>query len=160
MEPIRELWVIGEGFLRSTFGTLQTLRTEPQQLAEFRSQSHGQRGKLQKCHPSIPYIYKNFKVKPFYQPNAGDARGTLYKLYQSLVQALNKQNKLPDYIVMLIDRDIILQLDYFKPGVKYILEWCIGCPFKQKRSPKRYFTRSCWPRNFGHMGADDQQTIY
>ena len=125
VNPLKHLWLIGEGFLCSTLGTLQILRTEldAEQEPQLLEQSLNMRERNERKNVIVrtPYIYNNFKVKPYYQPNAGTAHGTLYKMYNSVVEALNADNKLPHYIVMLPDRDLILQLNYFKIGVGFIL---------------------------------------
>ena len=78
-----------------------------------------------------PYVYQQFLIKPFYQTGMGSAPGTVHKLYNSMVEAFNKSHKLPHYILMVPDRDIILQLDYFAPGIGFIIEQTMEWLFKQ-----------------------------
>ena len=120
-QPLKDIWVIGEGFLRSSFGTLQTLRTEVSD-----DNSKGKHG-----NHSIPYIYQQYKVKPFYQASSGSATWTLYKLFNSLVGALNKESKLPEYILMLPDRHIILDINYYRPGIGFIIDRAMSWLGKQ-----------------------------
>ena len=42
-----------------------------------------------------------------------------------MVEGLNKDNFLPEYIVIIPDRDIILELNYFKPGMVFVLDQLI-----------------------------------
>ena len=105
VRPLRDLWIVGEGFLRSIYGMLQHLKTEAIAANE-----------------SIPYMYQQIHVHPFYQTSNGTAQGTLHKILNSVIEGLNESNKLPHYILILVDRDIILQLDYFVPGTFFILE--------------------------------------
>ena len=98
--------MVGEEFLHSSFATLQALKTSPSDnnLDE------------------IPYIYQEYGITPFYQALTGSAEGTLCNQYNSLVEALNKDNHLPEYILLFPDRDIILELNYFAPGTLFILD--------------------------------------
>ena len=105
--PLREIWIVGEGFLKSSFAKLQTMKTSADSQQS-------------------PYVYQQFLIKPFYQTGMGSAPGTVHKLYNSLVEAFNKSHKLPHYILMVPDRDIILQLDYFAPGIGFIIEQTDG----------------------------------
>ena len=106
------MWIVGEGFLKSSFATLQTMKTS------LDSQNW-------------PYIYQHFQIKPFYQTGSGSAVGTIHKLYNSLVEALNKSHILPHYILVIPDRDIILQLDFFALGIGFIIEQMMEWLFKQ-----------------------------
>ena len=74
-----------------------------------------------KTKKETPYLYQQYHIKPFYQASSGSASGTLFKIYNSVVEGLNSDNKLPEYIIVLLDRDIILDLDYFVPGTLFIL---------------------------------------
>ena len=99
---MKEVWIIGEGFLRSSFSTLQSMKTD---------------------NKVPPYIYQHYRLKPFYQASAGGAQGTQQNLYNSLIQALNnKGNVMPEYVIMIPDCDIILELNYFAPGTLFILD--------------------------------------
>ena len=116
-QPLRDIWLVGKGFLQISLGTLQTLRTEPDDALQGSSNTNAVNSTIQ-----IPYIYQHYKVRPYYQVSSGDAEGTLHKLYNSVVQAINKEPRLPQYLLMFLDRDVILQLNYFQPGISFVLE--------------------------------------
>ena len=113
--PLKEIWIIDEGFLRSTYGSLQSMKS-----------SVGIDEGAQ-----MPYLYQHYKVTPFYQASSGSATGTLQNVYNSLVQALNKDNKLPEYIIFLLDHNLILEIDFFYPGKVFVLEQIIHWLSKQ-----------------------------
>ena len=113
--PLKQIWMIGEGFLRSTFATLQSLKTVPTMDIDDNSQD-GQ------SVMKIPYINYNYQITPFYQQSAGSAEGTLVNLYNSVVEAMNKSNVVPEYLLLFPDKDIILELNYFVPGTLFILD--------------------------------------
>ena len=103
IRPIRTLWLVGEGFFCASLSALQNLKT----------------GGIAS---NWPYLYQQFQIKPLYQQSSGNAVGTLHKLYNSVVKGLNGDNRLPDYIFLFPDRDIILELNYFKPGKFSVLQ--------------------------------------
>ena len=45
----------------------------------------------------------------------------MHKLFNSLIEGLNKDPYLPHFILLIPDRDIILQTNFFKPGIGHIL---------------------------------------
>ena len=51
----------------------------------------------------------------------GTPEGTLHKMYNSIVERLNKNNALLNVILMVPDRDVILQADFFQPGIFYVM---------------------------------------
>ena len=67
----------------------------------------------------------NTSVWPYYQPNVGSAHSSLYKRYNSIIEAINKEKELPKYILIFPDHDLILQLNYFNIRIGYILHECI-----------------------------------
>ena len=56
---------------------------------------------------------------------------TLYNLYNSVSEAIHKKKYLPKYIMLLPDHDLILHIDYFEPGVVYILQQALDWLPKQ-----------------------------
>ena len=69
-----------------------------------------------------PYLYQHYSVLPYYQTSSGNAQGTMHKLVNSLIEALNENNKLPEYILLIPDRDLVLQIVNFVPGIVFIME--------------------------------------
>ena len=103
--PTRDLWIIGEGFLRASFGALQDLKSE-----------------AKTSNRTLPYLYDFFRITPFFQKSASTPEGTLHKLHNSIIEGLNKETYLPHYIIFIPDRDIILQADFFHPGIGFVLQ--------------------------------------
>ena len=104
--------MIGEGFFKSIFSTLQDIKQE-----------------ANISHKPIPHIYDFYKITPYFQKSSGSTEGTLYKIYNSLVEGLNKENYLPHTVLLIPDRDLILQADFFQPGIGYVmgvqLDWLL-----------------------------------
>ena len=70
----------------------------------------------------MPYLYQHYKITPFYQASSGSPAGTLQNVYNSLVEALNNENKLPEYIIFLLDCDLTLEMDFCCPVAVFVLE--------------------------------------
>ena len=103
-----------EGFLCSTFVSLQAMKSETSISSRVK-----------------PYMYDFFKIHPFYQKSAGNPEGTLHKLFNSVIEGLNKEKQLPYFIMFVVDRDIVLQTDHFKPGIIFVLEKQLDWIFRE-----------------------------
>ena len=91
-------------------------------------------------------------MRPFYQANTGGAENTIVNIYNSIVQALNTETKLPKYILILPDRDVILQMNFFKPGLLHLLEKCmawLGKNIDRALSARREKLRDILPGSMG-----------
>ena len=97
--------MVGNIFLRATFPTLQTMKTEA--AVNKRQQ---------------PYMYDFFNIRCYFQQSDGSADGTLHKIYNALVEALNQKAHLPRYLMVIPDRDLILQADHYNQGLNHILD--------------------------------------
>ena len=71
---------------------------------------------------SQPYMFDFFNIKAFYQPSNRSAEGSLHKIFNALVEALNAKAHLPKYLIVIPDRDLILQAGHFNQGLNHILD--------------------------------------
>ena len=69
-----------------------------------------------------PYIYQFFNVMVFYQKSDGKANNAMLNIYNSLIEALNKYARLPRFIFVIPDHDLVIQANHFKYGMNFILE--------------------------------------
>ena len=91
-------------------------------------------------------------MRPFYQAKSGGAENTIVNIYNLIVQALNTETKLPKYILILPDRDVILQMNFFKPGLLHLLEKCmawLGKTLKEPYLPTEKKLRDILPGSMG-----------
>ena len=64
------------------------------------------------------YIEENFEVLPFYSGKYSDKNSNaLSRLINSFIEAMNTKFYLPDYIIVLLDDDLIEYLQYKKFGI-------------------------------------------
>ena len=81
---------MGDRFLNDVIGTLQGMKTQ---------------AKLKKT--ELPYLYEMYNFKAFYINPLSDVTPTIVRIYNSLTEALNKYEHLPKYILVVMDKDIV-----------------------------------------------------
>ena len=69
-----------------------------------------------------PYIYTYFNVSAFYQASNGTAEGSLHRIHNAVIEGINKNEKLPRFIIITPDSDLITHGDFFTYGVKIIYD--------------------------------------
>ena len=107
MVVVRTLWMVGDDFFRSLFGSLAAICTQ--------ARIHNSKQ---------PYIYDNFEVVALHKNSYGNTRSCLARINNAMVEELNKEYKLPKCIVIFLDSDIIEMAEIFDCGVKAILDNC------------------------------------
>ena len=72
------------------------------------------------------YTKDNFEVKPYCQSKYENAdRNMLNRLRSSLIQGINDQSKLPKFIIVILDDDIIEYIGYTGQGSSALMGKCI-----------------------------------
>ena len=77
---------------------------------------------LRKRTDDLPYLYKYFNIIPLFTASNGSADGSLYRSYNAVVEGFNQNVRMPRYVIMILDCDIIIHTDFFSYGVKPIFE--------------------------------------
>ena len=68
----------------------------------------------------MPYVFKQFNVLPYYNTKSSALYGLARQL-NPLIEALNERPKLPKYILLVPDRDIINETKAYGFGASYVL---------------------------------------
>ena len=92
MTAYQDTWFVGDNFLREAFPTLTNLRNH---------------AGLNCRHP--PYIYEFYNVFGYFQNRQSLVTG-LTRLFNALMEALNNRLKLPKYVILVPDSDILEQM--------------------------------------------------
>ena len=87
------MWIVGDTFLKETSSDLYDLRDKAPQKQQL-----------------VPFIFKYFNVQGFYT-NKG-VRSRINRFLAPLVEALNKYHKLPKYLLIVPDKDLLSQLNW------------------------------------------------
>ena len=99
-----DVWLIGDSFLRSIFPALQALRAKA--VLDKRAK---------------PYIYEFYNVIPRYSALNSNIRSVLARIFNELVTALNERPRIPRYIFMILDREILEVADHNNFGIYQII---------------------------------------
>ena len=102
VQAIHDIWIIGDTFLRQMYPTLQDIKTS----AVFKKKT-------------APYMYEQYNVFCYY-PTAVNRLmdNALAGTLNALVTILNKRERLPRYIVVVTDQNIVQTADHYDFGVK------------------------------------------
>ena len=97
---VYDLWILGDNFLHESFGSFQSLR--------YRSQ---------KGEDDIPpYIQEYFNVKEFYHGSStSGVKFTAVRMINMLIDAIAERKRLPKYLVIVPDKDILYDIDTSSP---------------------------------------------
>ena len=104
VEAFEDLWFVGDHFLRETFPTLKTMTEE-----------------TIKNKKTPPYIEEEFNVCSLYTDVFNQTKSTAARIYNCVVEEMNTRHRLPKYIVVVPDRDVITNGDDFGKDAPVLL---------------------------------------
>ena len=96
VEAFNEVWIVGDDFLKDCANTMKSRKRSTQTAPLFKS---GQQVTTNKY-----LLHQNYNVKIFY---AGSGVRGANRFIYPLVEALNNNHKLPQYIIIIPDKDMI-----------------------------------------------------
>ena len=109
VKAIKDCWIVGDEFLSDTFTALQEFKAE---------------------NAVKPHIYEQYNMMPFFQsPLKPHPR--VVKVLNSFIEGLNSTPKLPKYVLLIPDQDLIVGAKHLDYGVIHIIEEQIKWLFKQ-----------------------------
>ena len=100
MSAAYDLWIIGDGFLKDMIPSIRSLKTQ---------------ATINKKKP--PYMYEYFNIKFFHTYHASSTRNAIARIHNAVVEALNTNARLPAYILMMLDSNILETISYFEFGI-------------------------------------------
>ena len=113
---MKDVWLIGDWFLKQIFNTLPAIRNE----AVISKQE-------------IPYIYRYYDIYAYFQCRSIVAQHEgLLRLANALIEALNKRNRLPCIIMLFSDKDVLESLgkeyadDNTHDAVYKLIQWMVN----------------------------------
>ena len=108
MPALMDIWFIGDAFLQDVFATMQTMKS----TAAMDKQSP-------------PYVYEQYNVFVFFTAQTSHQINFLARVQNAMMEAFNRRFHLPRYIVIMLDKDLIEVVNYFKYGESMILDKAI-----------------------------------
>ena len=98
VKALFDAWFIGDTFLQDLAQTYETIR----QKAE---KSRGDKDKM--------YLLQYYNVKTGYKRLSIGVRRASARILNSLIDLLNEEHKLPRFLVVIVDKDLIADTDIF-----------------------------------------------
>ena len=99
-----DLWLVGDAFLRDLFPTLQALRAKAVLDEKVK-----------------PYIFEYYNIVPLYPAKSSNIRSTEARIFNELVGGLNERPKLPRYVLIVLDKEILESADHNNFGINRIV---------------------------------------
>ena len=110
VKALKDCWLIGDNFLADIFPTLQRIKSDTPIKQK-----------------QAPYIYDYYNIFSWTSP-LSDERSTPARILNSFTEGLNKIHRLPKYVLVLSDKDILDGLQYNKnlsSNIEYQLSWLV-----------------------------------
>ena len=108
----RNAWLIGDDFLKRNYQGYPALRSE---------------GAARDY--AAPYIFNNYNVSTFTSSDKKGSRNPMVKIVNGFIDAINKYQCMPRYLIFVIDWDFVKFIDFYEYGVSKMigtmLEWLI-----------------------------------
>ena len=103
-----DVWLCGDEFLNNLFPILQELCDSAKD-----------------AHEPIPYLYQYYNITRITEEKMSTNKTFLSRVINSITRGLQNQPKLPRYIIMLIDADLVQFVNHFGFSISHILGSCL-----------------------------------
>ena len=114
-----DIWVVGDHFLDSVVNKWQ----------ELQNTSWLDRKNKNKDRPTL-YMADYYNVRPFCYTQTATVKPAIARIVNSLIDGVNQEHRLPKYLIVVIDWDIIDDLEFFDFGADKCLAVNINWLFK------------------------------
>ena len=111
----RDAWLVGDNFLDEVFYAFTKLKDEAKD-----SQQSG------------PYLYQYYNITCSTENNLSSNDDTMARIVNSVINKLNEPiRKLPRFIIIIPDRDLLRHINYLGYGISHILGSCLNWIIKK-----------------------------
>ena len=101
---MEDVWFVGDNFLRDIFTTFTDMNKHA-----VRSRS------------KPPYLFGFYNVFGYFQNKISCVKG-IVRIYNAFLEGLNGRKRLPRFLVFVMDKDFIVNINYFAYGVSAVME--------------------------------------
>ena len=108
-QAIFNVWFVGDQFIKDVHNTYKAI------IDQTSSKST-----TKKTDPP-PYTQEQFNVRMYYKQFTSGVRYAATRMINSLLDALNEQDRLPKYLVIVPDKDLLYDIDVFEFGAHKVL---------------------------------------
>ena len=105
IKAVKDVWLVRDEFLGKIFNQLQTMKSE-----------------VHSNNSLMPYLYDQYNVHQWYKSPLETPSNRTVHLFNALIEGFNEEPKIPKYILMIPDVDIIIGTQHFELGVFHLLE--------------------------------------
>ena len=102
IQPLKELWVIGDAYINEYFHELQKLQDQKKEKKQ-----------------SL-FIFKQYRVRCFTARPLSEITNVAVRLVNAFIKALNENQKLPKKVVFIPEWDLIKYIDYYEKDAKQV----------------------------------------
>ena len=102
---VYDLWLLGDTFLKDIIGSFEAIRYQAQRDKE----------------EVPPYIQDTFNVYPYYDSASSGVKHSITRIVNSLIEAIKERRRLPKYLVVIIDLDMLRDVDVFDQSAAQII---------------------------------------
>ena len=99
IEAIYDAWLIGDSSLKKMYDTLVKMRDQ-----------------ARVNHKPLPYLFEYYNVHGFWKTSSSLAKYVIGQVYNAFVEALDTGRRLPRFLLVILDKDIIEDVDVFDYG--------------------------------------------
>ena len=109
LPALKEVWMVGDDFLNSTYDTFITMRK-----------------RLKKEENAMPYIYKQYNISYLIEDQLEGNTNAVAKILNAVIKGLNETAKLPRFIIIIPENDILKSVNYFGFGISVLVGRCLN----------------------------------
>ena len=101
VKAMKDIWILRDGFLYDTF-------------TSFQANCH----QTKREKKEQPFMNSYYNVKFFFQHPLSNIRHVETRIFNSLVEGMKNYEKLPKYIIVILEKDLIESIGKFEFGAK------------------------------------------
>ena len=107
MNALKNIWLVGDAFLSRSQATLYAMRSEATSMQK-----------------QLPYIFDYYNTRTYFTNPRSDMKSVLAHIYNSVIKGINANAKLPKYVIVCPDKDIVhgIPANYSEKGTDHIIE--------------------------------------
>ena len=108
LPAIFDLWLLGDHFLREIFDAYQAIKLQ------------AEKGKSEDV--ITPYIQDYYNVREFYKTPFAGVKFASTRVVNNLTDAINQKKRLPKYLIVILDKDLILDINLDDNDAEMLLQ--------------------------------------
>ena len=100
----RDTWLLGDTFLRQLWPTIVSSKTKSRD------------------YPDKPFLLQQYNIKSWYSSGTSLTRMLEARVYNQLVNAINEEDYLPHYLIIMLDKDLIEDIHFEGFGCRVLFQ--------------------------------------